>query len=111
MRTAQTVSAMSDTLRNTAKGAGDHLHAAGESVNQGLRETAGVAAEGLRQTASSAEAAVEGAAAAGKDLYKDLAHRASGSIESIDTMVARHPVGALVAALGFGVVIGLLARK
>lgn len=104
MRAAQTVSAMSDTLRDTAKGAGEHLHAAGESVNEGLRETASVAAEGIRQTAKSAEAA-------GKDIYKDLAHRASGSIESIDAMVARHPVGALVAALGFGVVIGLLARK
>ena len=104
MRAAQTVSTISDTLRDTAKGAGEHLQAAGESVNEGLRETASVAADGLRQSAKSAEAV-------GKDIYKDLAHRASGSIESIDTMVARHPVGALVAALGFGVVVGLLARK
>lgn len=111
MRAGQTVSAMSDKLRDTARDAGEHLYAAGETVNEGLRETAGVAAEGLRQSAKSAETAIEGAAATGKDIYHDLAQRASGSIASVDAMVARHPVGALVAALGFGLVVGLMARK
>lgn len=111
MRAASTVSAISDKLRETATDANEHLHAAGDAVSQGLRDTAEVAAEGVRQSAKLAEAAIHDATTSGRDIYKDAAARASSSIAGVDKLVARHPIGALIAALGLGLVLGLVARK
>ena len=74
-------------------------------------DAAEVAADGVRQSARKAEAAIQDATASGKELYRDAADRAGRSLAGIDTLVARNPVGALVAALGIGLVLGLMARK
>jgi ElaB/YqjD/DUF883 family membrane-anchored ribosome-binding protein len=111
MRASNTISTISDKLRDTASDAGEHLTAAGAAVNQGVHDAAEVAADGVRQSARKAEAAIQDATASGKELYRDAADRAGRSLAGIDTLVARNPVGALVAALGIGLVLGLMARK
>lgn len=111
MRAANTVSAISDKLRDTAHDATEHLAAAGEAVNQGLRDTVDVATKSARNSAKSAEAAVQDAAVSGKELYSDTMTRASNSIAGIDKFVSRNLAGTLLAALGMGLVLGLMARK
>jgi ElaB/YqjD/DUF883 family membrane-anchored ribosome-binding protein len=111
MRIANTVSEITDKLRETASGATEQLHAAGDAVSHGLRDTADVAAEGIRQSARSAEAAVHDVAASGKEIYKGTVKRTNTSLAGVERLVARNPVGALIAALGMGLVVGLMARK
>lgn len=115
MRAGQTLNTITDKLRDTAKDAGDHLSAATGAVNDGLRETADTAAGTLRQSAKSAtetaEAALNEAAVVGRDIYKGIASRAGDSVAGLDRLVAKNPLGAIVAALGLGLVVGLLARR
>jgi ElaB/YqjD/DUF883 family membrane-anchored ribosome-binding protein len=115
MKSSQTLSNISDKLRGTAHEAEQHLRAAAGAVQDGLRDGAAIAADGARQvsgtTVAAAESVAAEAAAIGHDTYKRLQGRTGDAIASIDAMVSRNPVGALVAALGMGLVLGFLARR
>ena len=111
MRAANTMSSISDTLRDSATDATEHLRAAGESVSEGLRDSANTAAESVRQSARSAESRISDAAASGKELYRGALSSAGDSISGIDKFVSRNPSGALIAALGLGLVLGFMARR
>lgn len=61
--------------------------------------------------ASEARRLANGAAAKSSDIIEDAQARASGTIAAIDQVVARNPAGALIAALGVGLVLGMMARR
>lgn len=115
MRTGQTVSNISDKLRDTADEADHKIRAASETVTDGLREGADTARasirDGARQATDAVGTIVEGASAAGKDGYRAVAARTSDALTAVDKAVTRNPVGALAAALGVGLLLGLLARR
>lgn len=115
MRTAQTVSNFSDKIRDTAREADEQLRAAGDTVAGGLRQGADIArasmSDGAQQASDAVGTIVAGASSAGKEGYRVVSERAEEALTVIDKAVSRHPVGALVAALGAGLVLGLLARR
>ena len=115
MRTGAAASNIADTVRDTAKEAESQLRAAGENLAHGVREGMTVASESLKEGARHASGAVDtirtGASDAGRDAYRVLADRTGEAIAGVDRVVARNPVGALVAAMGVGLVLGFLARR
>lgn len=86
MRTRHTVSEISDKLRDTAR-------------------------DGAQQASEAVNTVVTGSTSAGRDTYRLLANRTGNALAGVDKAVSRNPVGALAAALGAGLVLGLLARR
>ena len=115
MRTNQTVSDISEKLRDTVQDADSQLRAAGESISDGVKKGADAARmsmhDGARQASDAVGTLVDGASSAGKDGLRMVRNHTSDALAAVDKAVTRNPVGALVAALGAGLVLGLLARR
>jgi ElaB/YqjD/DUF883 family membrane-anchored ribosome-binding protein len=54
---------------------------------------------------------VSGASDIGGRAVDQVQSRASQTLADVERLVARNPVGAIIAALGVGVVLGLMTRK
>ena len=100
MKTTQALSSFPGKIGDSAREAGDHLNAATGAIGEGMREASYAATDVAKAAASDAQEI-------GKDVYR----RAGDALSNIDQVVARNPVGALVAALGFGLVLGMMARR
>ncbi len=115
MRTSQTASELSDRLQDTKRDADTQFRAAGETVTDGLKKGADAARasihDGARQASDAVETLVDGASAVGKDGLRLVKSQTNEALAAVDRAVTRNPVGALVAALGAGLVLGLLARR
>ncbi len=76
-----------------------------------MRETAAIAGEAARETAHDVRNAADRGISEAKTVGREAYRRAGDALAGVDSFVARNPVGALVAALGVGLVLGMFARK
>jgi len=111
MKTREAISNISDKLKDSAREAEGHLREAAGAVSEGVRESAGIAADSARHARANLMDAAEAHAADAKAIGKDAYRHAGSALAQVDSLVARNPVGALVAALGLGLVLGMMARK
>lgn len=90
--------------RDSAADSAAHLQAAGSAALKGAGEVGERIADSLHRTS-------EEAAALGKSAFDAASEKAGASLAEIDRAVARNPVGALLAAAGVGLLIGLVTRR
>ena len=112
MRASHTVSNIADTAQKAASDSADHLRAAGHVAVEGVRNIGEAAAEAVNGSVrQAADRVVSDATRLGSSSYNAVAAAADKSASSLESMVNRNPMGALIAALGVGLVLGLMARK
>lgn len=115
MKSTRALNNISDKLRGAASDTAELLRETGNAAARSANETAATASETLRAAAGSsaavADEAMAAAKGAGRDLYRKAADSTGGVLTQIDRLVTRNPVGALVAALSFGIVLGMLSRR
>jgi len=101
-----------DAGQRAASESSDRLHAAASAATEGMRSAgenvANAVNEGLHDTK---DRLMNEASKAGSAAYKSVATTAEKSVATLEQAIGRNPVGALVAALGIGLVLGLMARR
>jgi len=115
-------STQSDNFSNTKRAASDAVNKIrdiGEETADNLKDAAFRAGRTVNDTYESAtedaanlrDRIAHDAASTGRRIYDGATQNAESIFSSVDRYVGRNPVGALVAALGVGLVVGLLARR
>ena len=86
-----------------------------ETVKKLASESAASAAS---QVSDAADKGVRGARGAGHRMYKDTAHLRQDAVDTataitdkVESQITRNPLTAVIAALGIGIVIGILSRR
>ena len=112
MRASHAAANIADTAQRAVSESTDHLRAAGHAAAEGVKNIGDTVAETVNGSVrQAAERVVNDASRLGNSSYNAVAAAADKSASSLESMVNRNPMGALIAALGVGLVLGLMARK
>lgn len=93
-----------DSVKDMAYGASEKVKRVADDVADRVKRSAGDVAEGTDRLMANASDL-------GNRAVDQAQSRASQTLADVERFVARNPVGAVVAALGIGVVLGFMTRK